>query len=189
MSKKKRFYTQKRSARRAAAKKAKMRKLDEYDTKGYNKDLEYLAKLSYIPESTRSWIEVRMYELRASANKYEHKLGELLIKNGIEFIHQAPFVFRPRKIYFCDFYIPSLRTVIEVDGIYHDSPLQTEKDIERDDNFASIGIKVIRISNEETNDTEKLILRLSGVLKLRHPVPVKVEGIARFCLFAICSAT
>jgi very-short-patch-repair endonuclease len=142
----------------------KNRKLDEYDARCYYKDLEYIARLSYIPESTRSWIEARMYELRASANCYEHNLGEMLIRNHIDFIHQAPFVFRPKTIYFCDFYIPSKRIVIEVDGIYHNGQVQLSKDLERDANLKSIGIRVIRIANEETKDQKRLALRLSQFL-------------------------
>lgn len=107
-----------------------------------------------------------MYELREKANCYEHKMGEILIESGIDFIHQAPFVFRPKTIYFCDFYIPSHRIVIEIDGIYHNSAVQSMKDTERDFNFKSIGIRVVRIANEETNDKEKLKLRLSQYIKL-----------------------
>lgn len=144
-----------------------MRLLDEYDTKGYFKDLEYLGRISYISESTRDWIEARMYELREKANVYEHKVGELLIQNGIDFIHQAPFVFRPKTIYFVDFYLPKQRIVIEVDGNYHDSRTMRHKDSDRDYNFKSIGIRVIRVSNGETGDLKMLALRLSEYIKFK----------------------
>ena len=153
--------------RKAKQKAKKMRLLDEYDTKGYFKDLEYLGRISYISESTRSWIEARMYELRESANIYEHKIGELLINNGIDFIHQAPFVFRPKTIYFVDFYLPKQRIVIEVDGSYHDSRTMRHKDSDRDYNFKSIGIRVIRVSNGETGDLKMLALRLSEYIKFK----------------------
>lgn len=146
-------------------KSTKNRRLDIYDTKCYFKDLDYLARLSYLSDSTRSWIEARRYELRASANIYEHMFGELLINQGIDFIHQAPFVFRPRKIYFCDFYLPKERIAIEIDGIYHNSELQLAKDAERDENFNSIGIRVLRITNEETKDKTRLSLRLQEFIK------------------------
>jgi len=153
--------------RKAKQKAKKMRLLDEYDTKGYFKDLEYLGRISYISESTRDWIEARMYELREKANVYEHKVGELLIQNGIEFIHQAPFVFRPKTIYFADFYLPKQRIVIEVDGNYHDSRTMRHKDNDRDYNFKSIGIRVIRVSNGETGDLKMLALRLSEYIKFK----------------------
>ena len=108
-----------------------------------------------------------MYELRESANKYERGFGELLINNNIEFVHQAPFVFRPNNIYFCDFYLPLYRIAIEIDGIYHNSPFQTEKDSERDANFKSIGIRVLRIANEEVNDKHRLLLRLCEFINIK----------------------
>lgn len=150
--------------RRKIERKQRMRKLDEYDTRGYVRDLEYLGRLSFLKEGTLAWIEARMYELRERANYFEHCLGEMLIKHGVDFIHQAPFVFRPKTIYFGDFYIPEKRVLIEVDGIYHKSSYMLAKDSERDANFRSVGIKVIRIANEETRDAERLWLRLSCLL-------------------------
>jgi len=145
-----------------------MRKLDEYDTRNYCRDLEYLARLSFLPDSTRGWIEARMYELREKSNRYEHTVGELLMKKGLDFIHQAPFVFRPKKIYFCDFYLPQKRAVLEIDGIYHMGNAQFSKDRERDANFKSVGIRVIRIANSETGDAKMLSLRLDQLLGIKN---------------------
>ena len=163
----KRVNKEKRRAQKRQKKLKKLRLLDEYDIRGYYRDLEYLGRLSYISEGTRSWIESRMYELRESANVYEHIIGELLLKNGVEFVHQAPFVFRPRTIYFCDFYLPNERVVIEVDGTYHSASDMLKKDSERDNNFKSIGVKVVRINNCETGDLKMLSLRLSEYIKLK----------------------
>lgn len=161
---KKRRKIKRRKADSCSAEK-KLRLLDEHDARGYVRDLEYLARLSFLSDSTRSWIEVKMYELREKANVYEHLLGEQLLRMNIDFVHQAPFVFRPKSIYFCDFYLPSKRVVIEVDGIYHKSPEMLSKDLQRDENFKSIGIRVIRIANEETRDKERLPVILGELLK------------------------
>lgn len=150
---------------RAAKKAAKLRALDKHDTEGYFKDLEYIGRLSFVPEGTRSWIEVTMYSLRERANIYEHALGELLIKKKVDFIHQAPFVFRPKKIYFAGFYLPSYRIVVEVDGVYHNGNEMVSRDAERDHNFKSIGIRVVRVANEETKDPAHLSLRLAQFIK------------------------
>ena len=141
--------------------------LDEHNSRCYYDDLQYLARLSFLPRSTRDWIEARMYELRASANVYEREFAEFLIKSGVYFIHQAPFVFVPRTIYFCDFYLPKERIAVEIDGSYHGARSQAEKDMERDANFKSVGIRVVRVSNSEVR-SDKLKLRLSqfiGVLR------------------------
>lgn len=162
----KREKNQKRQ-RRTDDGKVKFRVLDEYDTRNYLRDIEYLARLSFLEESTRSWIEARMYELRDCSNRYEQFVGQLLMKKGVDFIHQAPFVFRPKTIYFADFYLPESRIVIEVDGIYHNDPNMIAKDYVRDANFKSVGIWVIRVSNEETRDTKRLWLRISEVINKR----------------------
>lgn len=141
-----------------------MRALDLHNIEGYYDDLKYIGRLGGISESTRDWIETTMYELRGKANVYECRLGELLMAKNIKFIHQAPFVFMPMKIHFVDFYLPEYRMVLEVDGNYHDSSLQIAKDQERDQRFKDIGIRVVRVENEETRSPDILSLRLSQFL-------------------------
>lgn len=123
--------------------------------------MEYLGRLNFVSPRKKTWIEYKMYELRASANRYEHNIAEYLIKRGVKFIHQAPFVFYGEKIYFADFYLPDKRLIIEVDGEYHRGDNQFEYDKERDANFKSIKIQTIRLANAETIDEKTLKLRLS----------------------------
>lgn len=47
-----------------------------------------------------------------------------------------------------------------MDGQYHKSLYQGDYDYTRDYNFKSIGIKTIRISNNETLDNHQLDIRL-----------------------------
>jgi len=47
-----------------------------------------------------------------------------------------------------DFYCPSERIAIELDGGYHNTPKQSEKDKERDLILKSYRIKVLRFKNE-----------------------------------------
>ena len=88
-----------------------------------------------------------------------------IMEYGVKFIHQAPFVFDCKKIYFADFYLPEHRMVIEVDGTYHQSDSQFAYDNERNNRFASMKIKTIRIPNEITKDTQKLKMRLHFLMK------------------------
>lgn len=97
------------------------------------------------------------------ANKYEMLLGEYLVNKGIKFVHQASFIING-KIYFLDFFIPSKRLAIEVDGQYHSSIEQEERDSIRDYNFSHIGIKTFRISNKETLEKSTLDIVLKGVI-------------------------
>lgn len=143
----------------------KARLLDEYNAKNYFSDIEYIGRLA-IPEYRKDWIEMTMYELRDKANIYERNLGELLVKRGIKFIHQAPFVFYGKKIYFADFYLPEYRMIVEVDGMYHSGDKQFTYDKERDENFRSIKIKTLRLANAETKDETRMALRLSQYIKI-----------------------
>lgn len=140
--------------------------LDLHNISQYIEDYAIISKFSHLPFSKREWIETRRYELQYSANKYEHLLGAFLLSHDVKFIHQAPFVING-KIYFLDFFIPSLRTAIEVDGVSHLWYDHPNKDNNRDIDFKTIGIKTIRISNDEVLSKKYLEIRLkaSGIIR------------------------
>lgn len=140
--------------------------LDIHNISNYIEDYAIISKFSHLPFSKREWIETRRYEHQFSANKYEHMLGKYLLDHNVKFIHQAPFVICGR-IYFLDFFIPSLRLALEVDGVSHSYMRQMDKDVSRDKDFYSIGVKTIRISNDEVNIPKILDMRM------------KVEGVVR----------
>jgi len=69
--------------------------------------------------------------------------------------------FRRQKIilgWIADFYSPELRIVIEVDGGYHED--RSEIDRIRDESMRRIGIKTIRITNED------VLLRPESVVRM-----------------------
>lgn len=140
--------------------------LDIHNISNYIEDYAIIAKFSHLPFSKREWIETKRYEHQFNANKYDHLLGEYLIRHDVKFIHQAPFVICGR-IYFLDFFIPSIRVALEVDGISHSYMYQKDKDMNRDSDFKSIGVKTIRISNDEVSSSRYLDIRM------------KAEGIVR----------
>ena len=53
--------------------------------------------------------------------------------------------------YIVDFYIASLKLVIEIDGAQHYEESGAEKDIQRDSFLNGLGIKVLRYSNADIN--------------------------------------
>lgn len=156
--KKKRYYDGVSSS-----KKVKLDKLEKYSLADYASDIDYITRLK-CSESTRSWVEVRMYELRESANIYERRLAEYLLEKKVRFVHQAPFVFYWKTIYFADFFLPDKRLVIEVDGSYHDGVHQSQKDKQREQDFKDNGIRTVRIPNEVARNKEKLEMRLASIL-------------------------
>lgn len=54
---------------------------------------------------------------------------------------------RIEKFYIADFLIPSIKTIIEIDGEYHFTEEQKQKDIQRTKDLKQKGYKVIRINN------------------------------------------
>lgn len=145
-------------------KKVVSNRLNEYNKANYIEDYRIIGQFCNLTKSKKEWIEDTREQLKAKANKYENLFGEYLIKKKIKFVHQAPFIING-KIYFLDFYIPSKRIAIEVDGQYHDSLYQEDYDDVRDYNFNSIGIKTIRIANNETMDANQLDIRLSQLIQ------------------------
>lgn len=143
-------------------KKAKGNKLQEYNTANYFQDYVLIGQFCNLPKSKKEWIQDTREDLKSKANKYEILLGEYLIEHKVKFIHQAPFII-DGKMYFLDFYVPNKRIAIEVDGQYHQSITQESYDAVRDESFQSIGIKTIRISNNETMSKQQLDIILSPI--------------------------
>lgn len=148
-------------------KKSKLRKSDgfkeiAFSTEDVIADKNHLAKLN-VSDSRKDWIETNMYRLRQCANKYEIKCLNFLRSRGVKVIHQAPFVLDD-KMYFADIYVPSKRTIIEIDGIAHDNNFSAEYDEERDEAFESLMYKIIRLQNDVTTDEKKLEEALASVI-------------------------
>ena len=69
-----------------------------------------------------------------------------------DFLKFLPFpVKRQKNIgnYIVDFYIADKKTVIEIDGMQHLSLHNQKSDAERDADLASLGIRVLRYSNQD----------------------------------------
>ena len=86
--------------------------------------------------------------LRRNMTDEEKKLWYSLLK-------KLPFAAKRQKIignYIVDFYIPQVKTVIEVDGIHHESRENRALDIDRDEYLQSLGIRVLRYPNDAINN-------------------------------------
>src|SRR5947207_3151473 len=57
-----------------------------------------------------------------------------------------------------DFYCPSLKLVVEVDGAVHQDPAQMLHDELRDEQLAAFGYRVLRFTNDEVIHTLPLVL-------------------------------
>ena len=103
-------------------------------------------------------------ELRNRATSEEKMLWyDLLSKYPVRFLRQ-----RPIGRYIADFYCPTRKLVIEVDGKQHELEGAKEYDSIRTDFFNSLGIEVIRFSNE---DIRNRWVYVCDVIEERVPAP------------------
>lgn len=99
------------------------------------------------PDSLIAWTKKMKKELDKKTTKSERSLLGALQKTFKKRVKsQQPFVI-DGKVYYADICIKSLKTIIEVDGGYHNTDEQREKDAIRDAAFKSIGYTTIRVPN------------------------------------------
>ncbi len=87
--------------------------------------------------------------LRKNMTKEERKLW-------YEFLKELPVTFHRQKVinnYIVDFYCASANLVIEIDGTQHYLDEGKAKDETRDNYLLSIGLTVLRYSNDDVNNS------------------------------------
>ena len=103
-----------------------------------------------------SRLKSRARLLRTSLTDAERFLWSRLRRKqilGVQFYRQKPI-----GNYIVDFYAPSARLVIEVDGSQHFEPTQAEKDRRRTAYLSQIGLRVLRYNDRQ------VLLELDSVL-------------------------
>lgn len=102
-------------------------------------------------------------QLRKRQTKSEGILWEVVRNRkflGLKFFRQHPLFFDflgAEKFFIADFYCHEQNIVIEVDGKIHD--YQKEYDLLRDYMMNSLGIRVLRFTNEEIEFDIKMVLQ------------------------------
>ena len=98
----------------------------------------------------------RARQLRKNLTDSERALWSRLRRqqlNGIQFYRQKPI-----GSYIVDFFAPSARLVIEVDGSQHKQEVHSERDRTRDEYLDSLGLQVLRFNSREVlKDTEAVV--------------------------------
>ena len=120
----------------------------------------------------RGDLKIRARQLRKNMTESERVLWSRLRGkqlSGIQFYRQKPI-----GKYIVDFYAPKAKLVIEVDGSQHMQKDHYNKDKYRDENLASLSLKVIRFNSkevlEETDGVVEVINRaLDEHLKQKSP--------------------
>jgi very-short-patch-repair endonuclease len=101
----------------------------------------------------------RARELRKNMTKAERKLWYDYLRDlSTRFYRQ-----RPIDNFIVDFYCPSLKLVIEIDGDTHNSQEAKDYDLERSQRLEGYGLQVVRFTNEEIlADFEGVCLRIEN---------------------------
>jgi very-short-patch-repair endonuclease len=97
---------------------------------------------------------------------FEEALMALCSNLGIRYHSQHVWRINRFKSYISDFYIPSKRLCIEIDGGYHSTRKQKKKDNIKDTTLACYcGVQTIRFTNSEVEgDIENVIKSISSIL-------------------------
>ena len=114
-------------------------------------------------------IKARATELRKNPTSAEKLLWLNLRKQkliGKKFLRQHPIIYESRNnehfFFIPDFYCASAKLAVELDGKIHDKTV--DKDINRDTILNSMGIRVLRIKNEDLKDLDTVIEKIKLAL-------------------------
>jgi very-short-patch-repair endonuclease len=84
-------------------------------------------------------------KLKKNATPSEIKMKKILQDGKINFIFQKGWL--KNGFFISDFYLPKYKTVIEIDGEYHNTSEQISKDKKKDVYYKNRGFSVLRFTN------------------------------------------
>ena len=111
--------------------------------------------------SDRNIIKEVVRDLRKRQTGYEKKFWELVRNRklfGKKFLRQHPIVFKylgKERFFIADFYCAEKKLVVEIDGKIHEN--QEEYDALRKVIINQLGVRVVRVKNEELGNTKRII--------------------------------
>ena len=99
-----------------------------------------------LPENFVSWIENTSIELINKSTMAEIKLKSIMSQSNTPIVEQV-FFYINGKSYFVDFFLPAYKIIVEIDGGSHWK--KEFEDLKRDKMFTNLGLRVIRITNND----------------------------------------
>ena len=102
----------------------------------------------YKEEPKENTAEYYKHILEVNAT-YAERLLKTFLTGKIDFEFQKIIYTDSRHFFIADFYIPSKNLIIELDGGYHETSEQKQKDAWRTGMLNSMGYKVIRFTNSQ----------------------------------------
>ena len=88
----------------------------------------------------------------------------MILSLGYKVVRQQP-INTGRRIYFADLYLPELKTIFELDGGYHYTANQKRLDSNRSSGIWRMGYHVVRLSNRDAKDKEKIKAKINLILR------------------------
>jgi len=134
-------------------------------------------KPTMIPVSRKKFVVAICRENRKNMTEAEKIVWEIVRNrklDGKKFLRQHKIIYENSvgslKFFVADFYCAEENLILEIDGPIHE--LQKEYDLWRTSVLNELGLRVLRIQNEETNFREMLIDKIREMfLKTHHPAP------------------
>ena len=111
------------------------------------------------------WLRLRRADLLSKASEAERVVYRILCALGYKVIRQYP-INTGRRIYFADLYLPDLKTIFELDGGYHYTKNQKRLDNNRSSGIWRLGYHVVRLSNHDARNTEKIKANIRLIKKI-----------------------
>jgi len=112
-------------------------------------------------------------ELRRNLTDSETLLWEQLRNrrlSGLKFLRQHPIVYkadyRGLNYFIADFYCDEKKSVIELDGPIHETT--NEYDKFRDEELKKLGLKTLRLKNEDLNNMDEVLIKIKSFIELIH---------------------
>lgn len=133
------------------------KKKTDYTKMSKNEKKKYLLSDKYKDKQRKC--AAYCLELKKKATSYEKLFKSKLSVNKIRHIFQKGFI-KGNMFCIADFYLPDIRTVIEIDGEYHDSDNQKKRDKAKDEYYTKERhFKVIRIKNTDVEYFDVSVLK------------------------------
>ncbi len=112
-------------------------------------------------------------ELRRNLTDSETLLWEQLRNrrlSGLKFLRQHPIVYkadyRGLNYFIADFYCDEKKSVIELDGPIHETT--NEYDKFRDEELKKLGLKTLRLKNEDLYNMDEVLIKIKSFIELIH---------------------
>lgn len=115
-------------------------------------------------EKKEKWIRLRRADLMSKSSEAERIAYKVIGALGYKVIRQFP-INTGRRIYFADLYLPELKLVFELDGGYHYTDKQKRLDNNRSSGIWRLGYHVVRLSNHDARNSEKIKAKIKLILK------------------------